>query len=249
MLSLTRIKKPICPGKLPRYYHPLVGTVTELAMNPRDMHDAILTAGPAPEKAVGTILLLHGRGASAASILELYPLLDAESLAAIAPQAAGNTWYPNSFLAPLQTNQPYLDSALGRIDTLVTGLMSRGIPSQRIALLGFSQGACLTSEYVARHPRRYGAVMALTGGLIGPPGTPRNYPGSLAGTPVFLGSGDPDPHVPFERVEETRTVLEKMGANVELRRYPGIPHTIIDDELDACRNLLRKIAAAATAHK
>ncbi len=218
-------------------------------MNPSHSNDTILTSGPPPEKAAATILLIHGRGASAASILELYPLLDAENFAAIAPQAAGNTWYPNSFLAPLQTNQPYLDSALGRIDALITGLISRGIPSQRIALLGFSQGACLTSEYVARHSRRYGAVMALTGGLIGPSGTPRNYPGSLAGTPVFLGSGDPDPHVPFERVEETRTVLEKMGANVELRRYPGIPHTIIDDELDACRKLLRQIIASGPAHK
>jgi predicted esterase len=110
-------------------------------------------------------------------------------------------------------------------------------------LLGFSQGACLTMEYVARHPRRYGAVMGLTGGLIGPPGTPREYPGSLAGTPVFLGTSDPDPHVPFERVKETQAVLSRMGAQVELRRYPGMPHTINEDELDACRALVQRVVA------
>ena len=110
-------------------------------------------------------------------------------------------------------------------------------------MLGFSQGACLTSEFVARHPRHYGAVIALTGGLIGPPGTPRNYPSSLAGTPVFLGTSDPDPHVPFERVKETEAVLRRMGAAVELRRYPGMPHTINDDELDVCRKLLQRVIA------
>jgi predicted esterase len=201
----------------------------------------ILRAGPAPEKADATILLLHGRGASAESILDLYRVLDAERFAAIAPEAAGNTWYPNSFLAPLNANQPFLNSALGRIDSLVNDLLRRGIPSERIALMGFSQGACLTLEYAARHPRHYGAVIGLTGGLIGPPGTPRNYPGSLAGTAIFLGTSDPDPHVPFERVQETETVLRKMGAEVELRRYPGMPHTINQDELDACRKLLQRI--------
>jgi predicted esterase len=203
----------------------------------------VLTAGPAPEKADATIIFLHGRGASAESILDLYRVLDAEKFAAIAPEAAGNTWYPNSFLAPLDANQPYLNSALNRLDAIVTDLIGRGIPSQRIALLGFSQGACLTLEYVARHPRHYGAVIGLTGGLIGPPGTPRNYPGSLAGTAIFLGTSDPDPHVPFERVKETQTILSRMGADVELRRYPGMPHTIIDDELDACRKLLQRVVS------
>ena len=167
----------------------------------------LVAAGPAPERAAATLILLHGRGASAESMVSLYDALGMDSVAALAPQAAGNTWYPHSFLAPLEANQPYLDSALRRIQTIVDDLLSRGIPAGRIALLGFSQGACLTSEFVARHPRRYGAVMALTGGLIGPPGTPRDYPGSLEGTPVFLGTSDPDPHVPFERVEETQAVL------------------------------------------
>jgi predicted esterase len=204
----------------------------------------VLTAGPTPEKAAATILLIHGRGADAESILSLYEELGAEKLAAIAPQAVGGTWYPHSFLAPLDANQPYLDSALGRLDSLVADLLARGISSERIILLGFSQGACLTLEFVARHARHYGAVIGLTGGLIGPPGTPRNYPGSLAGTPVFLGTSDPDPHVPFERVKETEAVLSQMDAKVELRRYPGMPHTINDDEIDVCRKLLQSVIAA-----
>jgi phospholipase/carboxylesterase len=203
----------------------------------------VLTAGPVPEKAEATIVLVHGRGASAESMLSLYGELDVREFAALALQAAGQTWYPLSFLAPLDANQPYLDSALGRIESLVGDLLERGISNERIVLLGFSQGACLTLEFVARHPRRYGAVIGLTGGLIGPPGTSRNYPGSLAGAPVFLGTSDPDPHVPFERVKETEATLSRMGADVELRRYPGMPHTINDDELDACRTLLQRVIA------
>jgi predicted esterase len=217
------------PGELP---DPLAG-------------QPILTAGPPPESAARTLVLMHGRGASAESILALVKELRVEGLAALAPQAAGQSWYPYSFLAPLGANQPYLDSALRRLESIVAKLLARGVPGERIALLGFSQGACLTLEFTARHPRRYGAVMGLTGGLIGPPGTPRDYPGSLDGTPVFLGTSDPDPHVPFERVRETGTVLARMGAGVELRRYPGMPHTINEDELDACRALLRRLAPQA----
>lgn len=204
----------------------------------------LLTAGPAPEQAAATLVMIHGRGATAAGILSLHGELAIDGLAAVAPQAAGNTWYPHSFLAPLDANQPYLDSALRRIASIIDDLIARGVPSERIALLGFSQGACLTSEFVARHPRRYGAVMALTGGLIGPPGTPRKYAGSLDGTPVFMGTSDPDPHVPSERVRETEAVLSGMGARVEVRRYPGMPHAINEDELDACRALLREMVAS-----
>jgi phospholipase/carboxylesterase len=203
----------------------------------------ILTAGPEPEEAAATLILVHGRGATAESILSLYAELGLEGVAALAPQAAGYTWYPHSFLAPLEANQPFLDSALRRLESLVADLLGCGVPSARVALLGFSQGACLTLEFTARHPRRYGAVMGLTGGLIGPPGTLRDYPGQLGDTPAFLGSGDPDPHVPFERVRETATVLTRMGAVVELRRYPGMPHTINADELDACRRLLERIVS------
>jgi len=202
-----------------------------------------LVAGPAPEQAVATLILVHGRGATAESILSLYAALGLGELAVLAPQAAGSTWYPHSFLAPLEANQPFLDTALRRLESLTADLLARGVPGDRIALLGFSQGACLTLEFTARHPRRYGAVMGLTGGLIGPPGTPRDYPGSLHGTPVFLGASDPDPHVPFERVRETEEVLVRMGAAVELRRYPGMPHTVNEDELNACRRLLQHVAS------
>jgi predicted esterase len=211
--------------------------------DPQDPHagQPVLAAGPAPEEAAATLVLLHGRGADAGDILSLYTGLGLRGLAALAPQAAGNTWYPNSFLAPFEANQPYLDSALRRIEAIVADLLARGIPSDHIALLGFSQGACLTLEYAARHPCRYGGVIGLTGGLLGPPGTPRDYPGSLDGTPVFLGAGDPDPHVPFARVRETEEVLTRMGAAVELRRYPGMPHAINQDELDATRSLLERV--------
>ncbi|MEA2736369.1 MAG: phospholipase/carboxylesterase [Humisphaera sp.] len=201
----------------------------------------ILTAGPAPEDAAGTIIMIHGRGATAESILSLLPELELEiDLAAIAPQAANNTWYPYSFLVPLEANQPYLDSALRKIDTIIADLMKRGVPSNRIALLGFSQGACLSCEFAARHAREYAAVLSLSGGLIGPPGTPRDYPGSLAGTSVFLGCGDPDPHIPFDRVIESGEVFTRMAATVDVRRYPGMPHTINHDEIDACRTILTR---------
>ena len=223
-----------------------------MTSNPNDIGGAadphanqpIQRAGPAPEQAAATLVLIHGRGASADSILSLYKVFGIAELAALAPQAAEHTWYPNSFLAPIESNQPYLDSALRRIDTIIEDLLSRNIPSDRIALLGFSQGACLASEYIARHPRRYGAVMALTGGLIGPPGTPRKYSGSLQRTPVFLGTSDPDPHVPFARVIETESVLVRMGAKVEVRRYPGMPHSINQEEMDICRAMLETMIAS-----
>jgi predicted esterase len=203
-------------------------------------HQPVLHAGAPLESARSVVVMLHGRGASAESILSLFSELNvSDGLAAVAPQAAGGTWYPQSFLAPLVMNQPYLDSALRKVESVVADLIARGIASERIAILGFSQGACLATEFAARHPRRYGAVMGLTGGLIGPDSTPREYAGSLEGTPVFLGTSDPDPHVPFARVEETRDVLERLGATVELRRYPGMPHTINEDEIEACRALLQ----------
>ena len=215
--------------------------------HPADPHagQPVVAEGAPLDGAAGVLVMVHGRGASAESILSLFRVLDAPRFAALAPQAAGNTWYPYPFTSPMEMNQPYLDSALRRLETLVDEVLARGFASSRIALLGFSQGACLTLEFAARHPRRYGAVMGLSGGLIGPPGTPRDYAGSFDGAPVFLGCGDPDSHIPFERVRETEAVLARMGADVELRRYPGIPHTVIDDEVDACRVLLRRMIADA----
>lgn len=217
----------------------------ERIVNRTDPHadGQLLNRGPAPETAAATLVMIHGRGASAASILSLYDELAVANVAAIAPQAAGGTWYPHSFLAPLEANQPYLDSALRRIGSIVDDLVARGVPHERIAFFGFSQGACLTSECIARHPRRYGGVMILTGGVIGPPGTKRVATGSLEGTPVFIGTSDPDAHVPTERVDETQRLFEAMGARVEVRRYPGMPHTINENELEACRSLLATLAA------
>jgi predicted esterase len=221
----------------------VMNTLRNKSSAQRDPHaqETVRAAGPAPEGAAATLILIHGRSASAESILSLYEAMNLPAVAALAPEAHGHTWYPQSFLAPLEANQPYLDSALAKLDGVVNDLLSRGIPSERIALLGFSQGACLTTEYVARRPRRYGAVMGLTGGLIGPPGTARDYTGALAGTPVFLGTSDPDPHVPFERVRETEAVLTRMGAKVELRRYAGMPHTINEEELGVCRGLVESL--------
>jgi phospholipase/carboxylesterase len=226
-------------------YNAVVNTLRRRPNEPNDPHAAepVLAAGPRPDDALATLILVHGRGASAESILSLHETLDLDGVAALAPQAYENTWYPQSFLAPIDTNQPYLESALRKLDTLVIDVLSRGIAGERIAILGFSQGACLTTEYVARHPRQYGAVIGLTGGLIGPAGTSRNYTGSLAGTPVFLGTSDPDPHVPYERVRETEAVLTRMGAKVELRRYAGMAHTINEDELAVCRRLLQELIA------
>ena len=208
-----------------------------------DPHAAspILTAGPAPEAAAGTIIMIHGRGATAESILSLLPELELEiDVAALAPQAANNSWYPQSFLSALEANEPYLGSALKKIETIVSDLLSRGVASSRIALLGFSQGACLSCEFAVRHAREYAAVLALSGGVIGPPGTPRDYAGSLGGTMAFLGCGDPDAHIPFARVIETGELFTRMRATADVRRYPGMPHTINHDEIDACRVILRK---------
>jgi phospholipase/carboxylesterase len=212
-------------------------------MNKTDPHtdQPLLRAGSSLDSATSALILIHGRGGDARNMLSLFDELKTVNLAALAPQAFANTWYPHSFLSAIENNQPFLDSALARIELLVTDVLKTGIPSDRIALLGFSQGACLTTEFAARHPRQYGAVMALTGGLIGPAGTPRNYTGSLAKTPVFLGCGDPDSHVPFERVLETESVFKAMEASVEVRRYPGMPHSINEDELEVCQKLLNNL--------
>jgi predicted esterase len=195
-------------------------------------------AGPSPDKASATLVLVHGRGADADSILSLYHEMALPQVAALAPSAPGRTWYPQSFLAPLEANQPYLDRALATLEEIV-----RELPAEQLVLLGFSQGACLALEFAARHPRPYGAVIGLTGGLIGPPGTPRDYGGDLKHTTVFLGSGDPDPHVPFYRVQETAQVFQRLGADVDIRRYPGLPHTINGDELEACRRIIESVQA------
>ncbi len=198
----------------------------------------VLRSGAALEEARLVVILLHGRGASARDILGLSTQFSATDIAWLAPQAARSTWYPHSFLAPLEQNEPWLGSALRIVAGLVEQAGEQGIPPERLAVMGFSQGACLALEFAARHARRYAAVVAFTGGLIGPPGTSRNYDGDLAGTPIFIGCSDIDPHVPLERVRESSAVLRGMGAVVDERIYPRMGHTINADELDAAAALL-----------
>ena len=206
-----------------------------------------LVAGVPRHEAVGVLILVHGRGGSAEDILSLAEAIGRSDLAVIAPQAAGHTWYPQSFMAPVDANEPGRSSGLSVLESIVTELASFGIPSERLVLAGFSQGACLTLEFVARHPRRYGAVAGLTGGLIGPPGSLGGYEGSLEGTPVFLGSGDPDPHVPWTRVEETAEILAQLDAEVETARYPGRGHTISKDEIIRLDSLVNRVVSGITA--
>jgi predicted esterase len=199
---------------------------------------AVLMAGTPLEKASGAIIALHGRGATAEDILALAAEVAPPGVALLAPQAAGNTWYPYRFLEPVARNEPYLSSALQTVTDLIDQLMTRGVPAEKIALLGFSQGACLALETAARNARRYGAVIGFSGGLIGPPGTTFDYDGSLAGTPVFIGSSDVDPHIPKERVEESAAALRRLGGDVDARLYAGMGHTVNRDELDRVRALL-----------
>lgn len=191
----------------------------------------VLFAGDKLGKARIGMIMIHGRGDSAEGILSLASVLKPSGVVYAAPSASGGTWYPNRFLAPLASNEPYLSSALQAVDDAVRQLNEAGIADERIVLLGFSQGACLTLEYAARHARRYGGVMGLSGALIGPEGTPRDYPGSLAGTPVFLGCSDMDFHIPLETVKRSTEILGKLGGAVTERIYRGMGHTINDDEI------------------
>ncbi len=205
----------------------------------------VLAAGRPLADAGAAMMLVHGRGGSAEDILGLAADLDRPELAYLAPQAAGHSWYPYSFLAPLEQNEPGLSSALDQLGALVAHLEHAGIPAERIVLLGFSQGACLSLEFAARNAKRYGGVVALSGGLIGPPGTPRDYQGVFNGTPVFLGCSDRDPHIPKDRVDESAQVFERMGAAVTERIYPGMGHTVNEDEMDFVRGLLGPLVTAA----
>jgi predicted esterase len=203
----------------------------------------ILHGGAAIADARLAAILIHGRGASAEDILSLAQELSAGDVAYLAPQAAGNTWYPYSFLAPMAQNEPGLSSALGVIAAILASLEAQGIPANRVVLMGFSQGACLASEFAARHARRYAGIAALSGGLIGPPGTARDYAGTFDGTPVFMGCSDVDPHIPLERVRESADVFRRMGAAVDERIYRGMGHTVSRDEIDAVNEILSRPAA------
>jgi phospholipase/carboxylesterase len=195
-------------------------------------------AGEPLQSARAAMILMHGRGASAEDILTLVPELDQSGFAYLAPQAAGHTWYPYSFLAPLSNNEPWLSSALSVIASLLGTIAEAGIPPERTILLGFSQGACLSLEFAARNARRYGGLAGLSAGLIGPDGTPRDYQGSLEGTPVFLGCSDVDFHIPKQRVQQSAEVLRRLGGDVTMRLYPGMGHMVNEDEIQFVRGMM-----------
>lgn len=209
----------------------------------KDIH--VVRAGSEVARADAAVVMIHGRGATAEGMLGLAGEFAVPGIAYVAPQAATSTWYPYSFLAPLPQNEPALSEALATVGRVVADVVARGVPHDRIVLLGFSQGACLALEYAARNARRWGGVVALSGGLIGPDGTPRDYAGSLDGTPVFLGCSDVDSHIPLNRVHESADVLGKLGGSVTKRIYPGMGHTIVADEVAHVQQLLRSFAAAA----
>ena len=204
-------------------------------------NQSIITTGAPLTQARAALIMIHGRGATAESILALASEFDVEDVAYLAPQAANHTWYPYRFIEPIERNEPWLSSALHVIDDLIARVMAAGIPAERIVLLGFSQGACLTLEYAARHARRYGGIVGWSGGLIGPQGMPRNDAGSFHGTPIFIGCSDVDFHIPLDRVHEAAQVLRQLGGAVTERIYPGLDHTINQDELDFVNGLLQEV--------
>jgi predicted esterase len=210
------------------------------------LHDnqPVLRGGTPVASARAALILLHGRGSDAEDIYGLGEAIaaDQSGVAILAPNAAGNTWYPQRFLAPLADNEPYLSSALATIGRLIAELGLEGLDPGNIVLAGFSQGACLSLEFAIRHPRRYGGVAALSGAAIGPPGRARDLEGSLSGTPVYLGCSDRDAHIPLASVEESAGILERLGAKVTKQIFAGMGHTVNADEMAALRALVAGVA-------
>lgn len=206
----------------------------------RNQDYKIYTSGKSVNTAKSAMIMIHGRGGTAENILTLAEEFKRQDLHYVAPQAPGNTWYPFSFLAPIAQNEPGITKGINTIKEITTDLVEKGISLDKIFILGFSQGACLALEFAARNANKFGGIIGLSGGLIGPDNTSRNYAGSFDDTPVFLGCSDKDPHIPLKRVHESKEVFEKMNAQVTERIYPGMPHTIIQDEIDFIRELITK---------
>lgn len=198
--------------------------------------------GASLSSARAAVIMIHGRGASPQSILGLVPALERPDLAYLAPAAAGGTWYPLSFMAPIAQNEPGITSGISVVHALIDETIAAGVPAQRIVLLGFSQGACLACTAAQRRPGRYGGIIVFSGGLIGPPGSTWSEVGSFDSTPVFLGCSDRDPHIPESRVRETAEVFERMGAEVTTRIYPAMGHLVNEDEIGVAQGLLDRLA-------
>ena len=213
---------------------------TTKSLGPHDGRPIAMT-GVDLDKASTAMILIHGRGATAHNILDLARVFKLPDTTYLAPEATNNSWYPDRFIAPIAKNEPYLSSALEVIQNLVFEINAAGVASNRIILGGFSQGACLSSEFVARNPMRYGALLAFSGGLIGPPGALFDYHGDLQETPVFLGCDANDFHIPVERVHETDSILTRLGARVTKRIYTDIGHTIVPAEMREAQRLLQSI--------
>lgn len=209
---------------------------------PSDPHGGarLHRAGAELTQAHSAMIMVHGRGATAESILSLSAEFRVPGIAYLAPQAVGYAWYPLSFLAPQARNEPFLSSALAAVGRAVAEAEQGGIPADRIYLLGFSQGACLATEWAARNARRYGGLFALSGGVIGERVARENYRAQLGGMPAFLGCSDVDSHIPAARVRETAAVLEELGAEVDLRLYRGMGHTVNQDEIEAIVAVLER---------
>lgn len=203
----------------------------------------ILTAGEPLASARAAMVMVHGRGASAESILTLADEFEQPGFAYLAPQAAGGTWYPNRFLVPMASNEPWLSSALATVDQVVAKVVAAGIPHERLIILGFSQGACLALEYAARNARRYGGIVGLSGGLIGADDEPRQDSGAFAGTPIFLGCSEVDFHIPQQRVQHATDTLKTLGGNVTMRLYPNMDHTVNQDEIEFVRKMMVRLIA------
>ena len=204
----------------------------------------VLRSGTPLEKARAAMILVHGRGASASDIMTVGAELSHPDVAYLAPDAKGGAWYPHPFTAPIEDNEPYLSSALELLEELLAEAM-RHVPRERVMLLGFSQGACLTLEFAARHAARYGGVIAFSGGLIGPDGTRRDYPGSFDHTPAFIGCSDVDPHIKKERVVEAGEVLKRMRAAATVKLYPNMGHTVNADEIHSAAQIVEAAAHGA----
>ena len=204
-------------------------------------NQSLVTAGASIEDANAAVVLVHGRGATAQSIVAMASDLPAERVAYLAPQAARNTWYPNSFLQPVEQNEPGRASGLAAVDAAVERATDAGIPLESVLVGGFSQGACLATEYVARNPRRYGGLVAFSGGLIGETIDHEDYEGDLDGTPAFFGCSDVDPHIPEERVHDSAAVIEALGGDVTKRLYEGMGHGVNDDEMTFFRGMVEDL--------